>query len=325
MKLSRSPRTLIHIGYHKTGSSWLQQQLFIRGRAPFAPLSKNPRGSSTLAWNFILNDEGYVLSPYDDNTEEITRHYGEIERSNPVLYPVELLSWERLSGGPNSGGEDTRSIARRLHRAFPNAQVLIVIRRQQDWILSNYFEYLTAGGTHSLTKYLRFTDDGERSGFNPERLKYHLLVTDYQERFGAEKVLVLTYEDFRDNKEGFLNDLSSFIGFPIAKDQLDLTAKINAKANHYTAYHFRWLNWLNHSSSLNSYSPLSNRLTRRLGKWTIGCISKLIPDSLNKRLLEALRNKVEIYCEGRYGHSNQVLEKLIDRDLKKLGYDVDRF
>ena len=45
-----------------------------------------------------------------------------------------VLSAERLSGNPHSGGYDSLQTAERLHRLFPQAKVLVVVREQTEEI-----------------------------------------------------------------------------------------------------------------------------------------------------------------------------------------------
>ena len=59
---------------------------------------------------------------------------------------VPVLSNEEFSGNPHSGSYQSLENARRLHRIFPEAKVLIVIRRQVDQILSSYKQYVSRGG-----------------------------------------------------------------------------------------------------------------------------------------------------------------------------------
>src|SRR5262245_6185327 len=60
------------------------------------------------------------------------------------LLPV--VSNERLSGHPSSGGYDSKEIADRLAAVFPEGRVLIVIREQHSVIESVYKQYVLAGG-----------------------------------------------------------------------------------------------------------------------------------------------------------------------------------
>ena len=68
-------KILFHIGYHKTATSWLQNQLFISTSRNFVPVSKNNKGHSTLAKDFICDKEGYLLSSFDNNEISILKNY----------------------------------------------------------------------------------------------------------------------------------------------------------------------------------------------------------------------------------------------------------
>jgi len=52
---------------------------------------------------------------------------------------VPVLSAERLSGNPDSGGYDSVHVAEYLAATFPEARVLIVIREQADMLVSRMF------------------------------------------------------------------------------------------------------------------------------------------------------------------------------------------
>jgi len=64
---------LIHIGYHKTGSTWLQKELFISSNSVFEPLSNQPHGHSSVSFKFIKGEDGYVLSSFNDNQKVIKK------------------------------------------------------------------------------------------------------------------------------------------------------------------------------------------------------------------------------------------------------------
>lgn len=119
---------LIHIGYHKTATSWLQNELFISANDVFEPLSKTNSGHSTLSWKFVRDEEGY-LSSFETNMEVIRKELLKILiDKNDIKDNVFVMSSERLSGTPRSGAFDAKLIAQRLAKAFPAAKILIVIR-----------------------------------------------------------------------------------------------------------------------------------------------------------------------------------------------------
>ena len=67
---------LIHIGYHKTGTTWLQKYVFNRSGTDFASLSNREDECSSLAWHFIRTPEEQILSPFNLYERVIT---GELE------------------------------------------------------------------------------------------------------------------------------------------------------------------------------------------------------------------------------------------------------
>src|SRR5690554_5164946 len=97
---------LIHIGYHKTGTTWLQQEVFSKTTSRFfEPLSIYQNdGHSSLAKKFIWDDSDYLLNPFDLNEKSICKHFEEIKKSKQNTDKIYVLTDERLSGSPHSSG-----------------------------------------------------------------------------------------------------------------------------------------------------------------------------------------------------------------------------
>jgi len=120
---------LIHVGFHKTGTTWLQKHLFASHSDVFTPLNHN---KNRLSKKFVTGDDGYVLSPFDYNEEAIRdelQSYIFEDQMDPTK--VKVISHERLSGHPHGAALDSKVIAERLKRTFPKAKILIVIREQK--------------------------------------------------------------------------------------------------------------------------------------------------------------------------------------------------
>jgi hypothetical protein len=60
---------LVHIGYHKTASTWLQRELFCFDSEFFCPLSpdRNPNSRKFIGKHFVRDRERYVLSSFEMN------------------------------------------------------------------------------------------------------------------------------------------------------------------------------------------------------------------------------------------------------------------
>lgn len=312
-------QVLIHIGYHKTGTSWLQNELFIAGDTVFQPLSLKAKKQSTLAKHFIMDEDGYLLHSCDENTQVILQKLSELRE--PMLKAgnkIPVISSERLSGNPHSSGFDAAMTAKRLHKIFPQAKILIVIREQSSFIVSNYFQYLSAGGTHSISKYLAGKYDGKQPHFSPHHLSYHLLVQHYQVLFGTQQVLTLPYELFAADKPAFFDQLSKFVQATIHIHPERYEVHQNQKKNHFWQYRLRWLNHLQYSNSLNNYSTLKNSISRKSSQLLLTGLDRITPNSWHQGTINNVKKEVNAWMGSRYSLSNEKTRQITG--LKLEGY-----
>lgn len=308
---------LVHIGYHKTGTTWLQEELFKPDGEFFVPLYPpgNPKEGRKFRKLFVRDKERYLLSPFELNTAEI------LEELDSMLGHIELggripvLSYERLSGNPHSGGFDARVIADRINACFPDAKIFCVIREQKEMILSTYFQYLKIGGIDSLTTYLTRSYDGRRPGFSPAQLNYVNLVSCYFRLFSPEKVLVLPYEMFRDNAELFLQRLGEFVSVDLSGMSAKVTTVHNRRAANSTTPRFPFLNLFLARSSVNAYS----RLYMPMSKPLIHLVSRLTGTGSRARV-EKLKQQIDGIIQDRYERSNRELSGMTGLDLSVYGY-----
>src|SRR5687768_14246983 len=118
---------LIHIGYHKTGSTWLQRHLFNTGTGFSTPVNKHVARQKIVEPN-ALDYDVETTRMFFESAFEVAIEHGQ----------VPVISCERICGSPHGGGYDSKEIADRLFETFPKAKILIVIRQQQAMILSTY-------------------------------------------------------------------------------------------------------------------------------------------------------------------------------------------
>ena len=200
-------RPLLHIGYHKTGTTWLQRHVFGDPMAGFSQMGGAQRLIAVNAFDFRPKRI----------RKQMERQMGRAQAQG--LVPV--LSSERLSGEPHFGGYDSELIADRLAAVFPDARILMVVREQTSMFLSIYKEYIRRGGAATLRQYLATPRDGYwLPQFRFEFLEYHRLIRYYQDLFGAESVKVLPYELLRAQPGAFLGQIGEFVGVPVAQPQL---------------------------------------------------------------------------------------------------------
>ncbi|MFN6951395.1 MAG: hypothetical protein ACK4NE_02205 [Albidovulum sp.] len=191
---------LLHIGYHKTATSWMQQRLFVHEHG-YHQIARHRE-----VWDHIVAPHGLLFDPAAMRAVIAKGMEGLPAGMVPVI------SSEILSGHPFFGGMGSDDFARRLKAIAPEAKILISIRSQMRILTSVYMQYLLRGGT--MSPELFFAGDPELGfyGFRPEHFEYHRLVKLYQELFGAENVHIITQESLKTDMDGATRRLAEFAG-----------------------------------------------------------------------------------------------------------------
>lgn len=308
-------RPLIHIGFHKTGTSWLQDELFNNDSKVFHPIS-------TLARHFVFDKHGFKLNSFDNNIEVITTEKENLLAETPIsLGKIPVLSYERLSGSPFAGGVNASSHANRLKATFPDSKILIVIRNQQEAIFSAYFQYLTGGGIHSIKRFLNAKYNGLRPHFTLNHYCYHHIIEGYQHLFGKDNVMVLPYELFRDSTETYLSQLSAFVKVDIDLTTIDADAYRNKSKDHFVRYHFRFLGKYIKATELNDFPRRHNAFTKKIAWTLLRLLKSTCPPAFNTLTKRKVRETIGERIRGQFKESNQKTEALTGLNLSLYDYD----
>ena len=199
---------LVHIGLHRTGSSWLQQRVFDgRDGRPTPVVADRAESARRI-----------VLPREDDfDAAEVRAWLSERTRAVVASGGVPVLSNERFSGNPHSGWFDGERTIDRLAEIVEEPRVLVVLRRQDDLVRSLYLQYVRIGGPASLASYLKSPEPGDHRapGFDPAFLRYDLLLDRLDRRFGRERVLALGYDLLRRDPRMYLDRIGAFLGTSI--------------------------------------------------------------------------------------------------------------
>jgi hypothetical protein len=299
---------VIHIGYHKTGTTWLQRKLFANAELGYRRIA--------------LTQDGVDLHRIHDLDFDAVRCRAEmavkLERCEQEgLIPV--ISSMRLSGNPHSGGYDSRVLADRLAAVFPGARVILVIREQRSMILSSYAQYVKAGGPCSLRAYLLAPDDARRPGFRFEHFRYDRLIAHYQRLFGKERLLVETYERFRDEPHAFAETVAAFAGGKAPPPEAE-GAVLNRSLGPLALSLLRWLNPFVKPDSLNGWSPYASHWLNKPARLLVDGLDRLAPRALRDGIQRRWRARIETETAGRYEESNRRTAALTGLDLARFGY-----
>lgn len=299
-------RPLIHVGYHKTGTTWLQRVLFQDPEGNF--VWALPR-QAVIQRLVLVN--GFDFDAIDAAAELLARFH----RVSPGRIPV--LSCERLSGSPHSGGHDSKVVAERLAAVFPGARILVVVREQTSMLVSLYKEYVQGGGAASFSRYVRppRLSQGAIPLFRADYLEYDKLIAYYRSLFDAE-VLVLPYELLARDARSFVGRICNFVG---AAPPHDLRGSLHVSVPAAAVAVKRRLNRWAVRSALNPAAPDipgSNRAVRLVSV----AFGARAPGWLRRRCEAGLFAKAAAFTAGRYTESNRRTSALAGIDLRELGY-----
>lgn len=311
---------LIHIGYHKTGTTWLQKELFVIESNVFEPISRYYPHKSTLGFKFVYDEDNYLLSPFDDNKKNIRKELLHLLKDKKNCEEkVFVISNERLCGHYQSGGFDAKIIAQRLFSFFPSAKIFITIREQKSCILAQYFQYLKYGGIEELERYLNNRNHKVPS-FAPHFQEYNGLIQEYQKLFGKNNVLILPYEMLLTKPNKYIKHLGQFINRKIEIQPSKFKIRHNEKRNYWSIYHLKWLNKFRFRNVNNNYSECNNGLLKFISNKLYSLSHRLVSAKMNTLLVNRLKNFIEEWVGERYKKSNEELSELIGIDLKSYGY-----
>ncbi|HRO74655.1 MAG TPA: sulfotransferase [Crocinitomicaceae bacterium] len=215
-------QTIIHIGFPKTGSTFLQgyfenNPLFYHDRNRFLNYYQTGNIDETVirqtALNFdVLSEE--TLAIWAGKSTDDFKTYN-------IKYDIR---------------KQQQKVAQQLYQLYPNAKILIVTRNYSSLIKALYSQNLFGGNYRSLKRFLKEDTDGISYLFN-----YDYVINCYQQLFGKENVIILPFEFLQENPKGFLNHIEHVFDF----EHFDFsTDKIHSSLNSFSIPVIRVLNFL---------------------------------------------------------------------------------
>lgn len=302
---------LIHLGLHRTGTTWLQQGLFAATGPAF-----HPALSLEQAIDLLVRPHPLAWDPAPAR-EAVVAGIAEARRRHRV--PV--VSCEELSGNPHAGNRNALTILERIGEVIPDARILLVVRRQPELVLSNHRQYVARGGTRSLAAHLSPDPSWFRiPRLAPEPFEFDRLATRCVERFGKDRVLVRCHEHLAEDPIGFLRRIAEFAGASIDEDGLRRLPqeRVNASPSGLRiAIQRRTNRWLMRDD-VNPEAPFRSWRFRNLLAWSDRVLLRHVAGPLDRRD----RRLVETWCRGRFAASNARLAALAGLDLARYGYEL---
>lgn len=294
-------KTIIHVGLHKTATTFLQENVW-----------PTIRGYTYLSRPYTQHNSAFNQLQYADET---------LYKKDLVLKELEhikanhlLISDESFSGKPEYFSYLNRTIiAKRLKELFPEAEIILFLRDQKDILLSHYNSYIKMpygiktidnflykpSRNYHYSDYQKYPDqyDIKSLYYNTNDYFIHLdcfiyspLVELYNNLF--EKCHVFLYEDLRTYRSETISKLEEIVEEPV---QIQSLSPKNKSLSYLE---------LERRRKVNRFSCFTNN--RYLRK-TAQVVSKFSTAS-NNRNFKTIVNDI---ADGYYSEDNSVLKKLL--------------
>jgi hypothetical protein len=307
-------KSVIHIGYHKTATTWFQKRCypFVENYA-FVPRK--------VAQDAFLGSSAFKFDP-----EEALRQLAGYAVNDGII-----LCEEELSGNVHSGGMYgcfSKEVAFRIRETLPEGRVVIFIRNQIDMAAALYRHYIREGGTFGPHRYFfpeRYRKDVARHPFKYplfsfEHLEFLGLIRHYKQLFGPEKVHVFAYEEFRRNQKQFVENYARELGLVIDLDKLDFSS-LNIGHGRWAMALGKFLNRFSYRSVLDKHyflnivpNRMRSNLPRRVAKSVFSGRLATLEEMAGPKMTQLLRQ--------RFAESNAQLSRETGLDLGRYGYPL---
>lgn len=300
---------LIHIGYHKTATTWMQRQLFqpVHGYRQICGHQE--------VFDLIVKPHGLRFDPAPMQAL-ISRGIESLAKGE-----VPVISSEILSGHPFKGGRENDVYAERLQQIAPGARILISIRDQLRILPSVYMQYILRGGTMPPSVFFDGTQELGYFAFTPEHFEYDLLLAHYQKLFGAENVHVLPQEGLQRDRDTVLQRLAEFAcNSSYAGLASDAVKPVGASYPEYSSGILRRINQVQ-KSTLTPW-PIVSLGTTPHGIYKLaGYLMKRPPVSSVIRQRKPVTDHVRHRFAGHFVRSNSSLARLVTHPIDLSAYE----
>ncbi len=301
---------LIHVGYHKTATTWLQRVLFTPEHAYRKLLTHAEVFETIVRPHGLTFDRRFAKTLIAERLEVET------------VCKTDVISSEILSGNPFYGGRESDQFARRLHEVAPGALILITIREQFGAMTSVYMQYLSRGGTMPPGGFFAEAPDIGYLAFSSEHLQFHRLVGLYREMFGPDRVLVITKESLDQDHGAVIERIGKFCSNDTPVDLgTDATERIGISYPEYSSGLLRRINHFRPGPM--NMAPMINlgALAERVYRGTGALVRR-------RGMLRAcdrwkpVTGLVHKQFRGRFADSNRALQALLGSRIDLIGYEM---
>ncbi|MBR9916565.1 sulfotransferase domain-containing protein [bacterium] len=293
-----SKKEIIHIGFSKSASTFFQSVF-----------------TNIDGVNYIYKSKRFSLLDEKKEQFELFSDRLNIESDEHIILPS--YSYELNTKGTILS--EAEVVLKNIHNHNSEVKIILVVRNQIELIRSRYSQYVVGGGRKSLGEFVKTLTGFQNSSKDYFQNYYFQIIKLIEHLFGKDSLLVIFYEDLKNNKAGIINDLESFIGcdinwnasniFSRRKGLSDNGIKILRKVNLALVNDNK-----DFSGKIRAKVPIFiyNNLVRILRG-----IDYYLPNSKNILILD---RELKQYLEEKFKNDNEKLAEHFKRNLKNLGY-----
>lgn len=272
MKKKNMHPLYIHVGFMKTATKTLQNQVFSKIEGAYNIGLPYQDKESKIILNHLSNAN---CLNYDE--EKVRAYFEKVMLAKPKEKTLTILSFENLV---RSRDNDIEVIARRLKAIFPNAKIIFTIREQKQWLKSLYLHEIDNNGFSNplppfkrwLVKHMNLAfKDRKYNQFSAiEEANFSYITEIYENVFGDNAISIILFEENVNFPEKAAERLSGILS--IEYEMLLNYFKNIKKENDKIKKGFLIFNHLNYfllTSAIREYlfSPRVIKKLRKLFKW----------------------------------------------------------
>ena len=310
-----SVRTFIHIGYPKCASTYLQRTVF-PAMGNFADLTKLPHETKWMLFDEKADHNRFRarvvegIEHHDPNKDYRIISY---EGLVPKLFRTFTdLYWKTRHRDVTRYTYSKQQVAEQLAKAFPEAHIIIIIRKQIDWAISQHKMYWRRGHTSMpVDVYVDRYEDG-----------YDRVIQRYMDLFGVDRVSVVPYELLLQDPTTFVRSVTGVI-------DPSFEPEISQQRVNYAPDFLRDMNYQRSKRVLKrkmrESDGLLRRFTLKLAYWGVSLAGRPYYTFRYGRARDEVRISESTLKAIRPAlvESNREVERITGLDLGQYGYYVD--
>lgn len=236
-------KLILHVGFPKCASTTLQESLFFnlnnRGINFFGRSRQFESEKNYILGNDLIDSPGLLNFDLESLKEEVN-----VISDEMLLVPNSLWNWRERNNKTNAA-----FLKEKFDGFVDETIILIVLRKQQEWIYSNYsFNYARLNELKKYRSYDTLISHLKTDNNLFKEFEFNSSIDSYCEAFGKENLRFLFVEEFADVNSHSLRELERL--FKIDKENI-----------------FKWLNNqknVQHKQDIMTKSTLSNKYLKKL-------------------------------------------------------------